>query len=652
MQNLLFMQGQGHLDQGDLQAAMSAFNSYLTRFPDGPHTAAALQRIGLISQQQGDLGAAEAFYTRILSEYPADPAADTARLALIDLMTAQNRYEEAKATATQRLAEDPPAPVRIALVERLVSLHDGDTGVSQSASYLYQLYRLLPAPENASWAEALIQTIDKMNREQITALWDLMDDRRMRSHLMYRYAVVLVLEADYDDALEILNAFQASFPGHPHTPDAANLVEMLSRRLAFTPRTVGCLLPLSGAYEAYGRRALNAIEFALSAQPHGEGIAPIRLVVRDTASREQVAVQAVKELHQAGVGLILGPITTAPAAVSQAQQLAIPIIAFTQRPEITQAGDFVFRHFITPQSQVKTLIGYFSKELGLTDYAIMYPEENYGRTFMTAFWDEVLNQGGRMVGVESYSPEQTDFADTIKKLVGTYYPVPAELQARPVVQVEESPYFRDTSEGDPIDHLETLLPDPITRLSGLFHQDPDQDRIKGPALGRRSVEEQDRPVTDFDVLFIPDSPQMAGLILPQLAYYDVKQIYTVGTNLWHAQQLIDMTRKYAQNAVLVDGFYQDSDQAHVQRFVKSYTSIYGRKPGIIEAFAFDTASFVFSLLHQNDIHMRHELRDALKQMMFEQGVTGPTAFGPNGESIKRMTLLRIKGRRFVEIPRP
>ena len=52
--------------------------------------------------------------------------------------------------------------------------------------------------------------------------------------------------------------------------------------------------------------------------------------------------------------------------------------------------------------QVKTLVSYAVEKLGLNTFAILYPDENYGKTFMNLFWDEVIANGGKVVGVESY----------------------------------------------------------------------------------------------------------------------------------------------------------------------------------------------------------------------------------------------------------
>ena len=559
------------------------------------------------------------------------------------------RQGEAIAAAQEMLASVPDMETRRQVWQRLARQYAQANSTADAAAYIYLLYKSAPEKEKGQWAGQLQETIGRLNDEDIQKLWDQMDDPMARSYLMYRHATLQVVAENYDQALEILTAFVRAYPEHPYVGDAKSIIVTLQDRLRFIPRTLGCLLPLSGTYKLYGQLALNGIELALSLQPKGEEVQPVKLVIKDSASEEGTAVQAVRDLAAAGVGAIIGPIATAPAAAQEAQRLNIPIVTFTQKPDITAIGDFVFRNFITPQSQVRTLVSYFVNSVGLRDFAILYPRESYGQTFMKLFWDEVIRQGGRVVGVEAYDTQQTDFAATIRKLTGTYYSLPKELQMRSKVVVEEDPYFENRA-GSP-ERLDDILSDPVSRLTGLYFQDPDQDRVKGPALGRRRTAEEPDPIVDFDVLFIPDAPKAAALVLPQLAYYDVRDIYLAGTNLWHSPQLIELAKDYAQNSVMVDGFFNESTSPPVRQFVEAYKAIYDSEPGILEAFAFDTARFMLSILSQADIQYRHILRDAMLQAFQVDGVTGPTSFAPNGEVLKSLSLLRIKGDRFLEIPR-
>jgi ABC-type branched-subunit amino acid transport system substrate-binding protein len=395
---------------------------------------------------------------------------------------------------------------------------------------------------------------------------------------------------------------------------------------------------------------LNGVELALSQISYGETAPAIKIVVMDTASQNFRAVKGVKKLAAARVAAIIGPIVTSSAAAQEAQRLGIPMVTFTQKPDIATIGDCIFRHFITPQTQVDTLSDYLFEDLGLRHFAIMYPRETYGQTFMELFWDALIRRQATLTGVEAYDPQLTDFADTIKKLVGTYYPIPKDLRNPPLIWVADSPYLDHRMETTGV--LEEIFPDPLIRLSGLYGQDSVRHGSKGSDAGTRAGEdEQLQPRVDFDALFIPDAPNKVGLILPQLAFYDVKDIYLVGTNLWHSEQLIEMTKEFAQNALMVDGFFKDSQSTTVQAFVQDYKALYRKDPGVIEAFAYDTAHVIFSLLNRPDLRSLTDMRFALQQSLTLQGATGPLYFADTGEAIKRLSLLRIKDGRFFEIDR-
>jgi len=646
----LFLEGEEALSRKDLDSAQPIFTNYLGQYPEGRFAPDAWQLIGRIYAQRGEDGPAEAFYRRAMTLFPQSPAADRARLGVADLYVKSNRIPEAIDLCHEALANGPEMNLRIDIWQRLAHLYQVTGDSADATLYAYLIYKNIPAPEDEVWMAHLQESVTRLDPQAIDAIWDRIEDRQIRGFLIYRYATAEIEHHNYAAALEVLSAFRGAFPGHPFDQAAAEWIRQLTERLHFEPYTVGCLLPLSGAYETYGRRALNAVEMALSLIQTGETALPVRLVVKDTASEDDIAVQGVRDLEQAGAGVIIGPIAAASAAASEAQRLNIPIVTFTQKTGITEVGDFVFRHFISPHDQVRTLVDYFVHHLYLRNFAIMYPRESYGATFMALFWDEVTRQGGRVVGAEGYDPQQTDFAVTIQKLVGTHYEVPSDLRAKPVVQVESHPYYHRRSVS--AENLSDVLSDPVTRLTGLFFQDPDQDRVKGPAIGRITPEDRKQSNVDFDVLFIPDAPKATGLILPQLAYHDVEDIYLVGTNLWHSQQLIDMSWQYAQDAVMVDGFFKESASEAVRGFVETYRSIYGHEPGVMEAFAFDTTNLILTLMARGRIEMRQDLRDAMKDIYLARGVTGATAFANNGEAIKRLSLLRIKGDKFVEIALP
>jgi branched-chain amino acid transport system substrate-binding protein len=162
-------------------------------------------------------------------------------------------------------------------------------------------------------------------------------------------------------------------------------------------------------------------------------------------------------------------------------------------------------------------------------------------------------------------------------------------------------------------------------------------------------EEEPEAIVDFDAIFIPDSPKTAGLIIPQLAFYDIKGVYLLGTNLWHSDELIKMATTYVQGAIMPDGFFAESSESVVQDFVKAFEEAYEEKPGFIEAVVYDSAMMVFRVLIKPDLHFKSELKNELLNLTDFSGVTGPTHFDENGEAQKQLYLLQIRGKKFVEL---
>jgi len=248
-----------------------------------------------------------------------------------------------------------------------------------------------------------------------------------------------------------------------------------------------------------------------------------------------------------------------------------------------------------------------------------------------------------------YEPEQTDFADLIKKLVGLYYEVPDDLKTD--LDMSAANLLANPRSARPPIDLDAIYSPVARQLVGLYAAVPVScKKRRGILFDEAYAEEQEpQPIVDFDALFIPDAPQKAGLIIPQLAFNDVEGIYLLGTNLWHSPTLIDMSREYVQGAIMADGFFAESRNSAVQQFVKDFEKIYGEKPGVIEATTYDTASILFMLLGRDDIRFRSALRKALMQVDHFPGVTGLTSFDDLGEARKVPYLLRVKGDRFIEL---
>ncbi len=141
------------------------------------------------------------------------------------------------------------------------------------------------------------------------------------------------------------------------------------------------------------------------------------------------------------------------------------------------------------------------------------------------------------------------------------------------------------------------------------------------------------------------------MILPQLAYNDAKNMYLVGTNLWHHKSLLKDAKGYNKNAVISDGFFNKSQNPVVIEFTDKFESMFDIKPKFLEAISYDTASMLLTFAMDEYIDSREQLKDSLQGRRIFEGVTGNTIFDENGIAHRQLFLITVKNGKFVEIIR-
>jgi ABC-type branched-subunit amino acid transport system substrate-binding protein len=377
----------------------------------------------------------------------------------------------------------------------------------------------------------------------------------------------------------------------PYRPEAVGLWEQLTGQ-SWLQRAVGVLLPLSGRFATFGELVRRGMDLALEMRQEG-GKRPVRFLYRDTGADATLSAQAVLELAEGErVLAIIGPLTgsDAQAAATQAQQLALPLLALSQKEGLPETGDHIFRESLTSRQQVKALVRYAMEDRQLTSFAILSPENRLGREMVELFAREVADRGGRVVARQSYAENVTDFRRQIKLLKG------------------EDPQAPESA-------------DAASRAKPL----------------------------PFEALFIPDDTDRIGLIAPQLAFYGIERLPLLGTNGWNSPDLVRLAGRFVEGAVFVDGFYRHSPYPFVQEFVNRYFAKYGEEPSILGAQGYDAAGILLTLLARSDIRTREELRLALAQLRDYPGVTGATSFTPQGDSEKVLFLLQVQNGDIVQI---
>jgi ABC-type branched-subunit amino acid transport system substrate-binding protein len=426
-----------------------------------------------------------------------------------------------------------------------------------------------------------------------------------------------------EEAREIIKSIIESASDEEWKVKAQEVMQRIDYGPKVTPNSIGCLLPLSGPFAMYGEEVLRGIELGFDIfQERDATLESMELIIRDTAGDPGKGVEIIEEFtEQQKTFVTIGPLVTkvAEGAVQKAQEAGMPIITFSQSEDITSKGEMVFQNCLTPEDQLRSLLNKVVYEMGLARFAILYPDNSYGRYFMNKFWGEAEFRGGIITAVESYNPQDTDFAVQIKKMAGLFYP-------RPEPDIEEI----EVSEAP-----EKVLEEPEEALEG-----------------EGEDEKEPEPIIDFDAVFIPDSHERVALIAPQLAYHDVVGVTLLGTNLWNSPELIGIAGKYVNGAIFPADFFYGSGYIGVDDFVEKYKSIFGRNPGFLAAVGYDTIRIIKEILKEKDrtIKTREDFRLSLTEERNYNSVTGPMFFDHQRRATRDPLLLTVRGRHFLPLP--
>lgn len=356
---------------------------------------------------------------------------------------------------------------------------------------------------------------------------------------------------------------------------------------------LGCILPLSGRFADYGKRALKTLILAGGFFDHTRR-SNITLLIEDSHSRPEIARAAVEKLVRNGAIAIIGPLSSdeAKEAVAEAERLKVPLLSLTQAEGITDAGNFIFRNFLTAASQIESLVKFAMDEMQLRKFAVLYPDDSYGQDIMTRFYLEVKKRNGKIVWADTYNPDQDKFKESIDKL--------------------------------------TLMTG--TALPG----------DKAPGSGMPGS-------YDFEALFIPASTPALLKIIPELASHGIPGSCLLGLNSWNSRELLAPWGNYLDGSVFTDGFHEAGDSPEVIEFVGKFRKAYGAAPDVMEAEIYDTAEMALRILQGNTDLTRDTFRQALLSLNAYPGVTGKTSFMGTRDARKDAVILMVDERKVIQL---
>jgi len=631
--------------ESDPAAAREAFEQLMATWPDGPLVGDAEFALGEIAREQGDVETALLHFHRVVEEHAASDRADVARIRIGQIEYARGNAAGARSimggARLNRLSGDES-------VEAYRLLADV---APDPVARLRWLSRLREETADESAIDAIDTEIDvvlvALDEQDLERAAGQLGDRVPAARIQLARAELALDAADLETAREALERADQLSLSPRYKPRYAAAAERLRLReegptevaklptFAGAMRSnppdavamsggVGVVLPLTGPFAGFGEESLKGVLLAAGVfAPPGATAANVRVIVRDSGGNPEWAAAAVRDLAEYDfVSAIVGPLLSSEseAAAKVAEAQAVPLIALTAREEIAQDRPHVFRLRTRPVEDAQILVDR-ARGRGAKRFAILYRNDAYGRGLRSLFWDAVEESGGRVVGVASYDPQATDFADPIRRLIG--YTLLSKGERRQIAQRGEM--------------LRRARRVPAEEAFELRERAREMVTEDGAALP---------PIVDFDALFIPESHENLVLIAPQLAFHEVVDTQLLGPDGWYHEDLVRLGGKHVEGALFTAHFYPGSHVPYVQEFTSRYEETFGRRPGVFAAQAYDATQLVLVQLARGR-QRRESVRKGVLATEGYPGVSGVITMRADGNAQKRPYLLGVERGRVV-----
>jgi len=623
------------MEPGEKERCISLLEQFSDAHPTDPGADQVALQLGRFYMERGDFSSAYSLFTLFPDQYPKSQRYQDARLYLGICLFYLDKTRDSL-NLLHAMAQDPEAARLLKDVSRYIA-----------ENYL-KFDNFLTALTWFSRVEPLIKEASEKNKLYERVL-QVVVSQGWEPEVMQK-ATILFPDGFFAEAVQLgiaasryhhkqprlaesqLVKLSERHPDDIFTTHIQALRERLYAEGTHSVCTVGCLLPLSGKYGRLGNSVLEALLLGARAFEDHEEKGNIRLLSRDTQGVPAEAVKRLRELaaEEDLIGIV-GPLlaTVAHACAQEAQTLSVPMITLTQREDVARVGDYIFQNGLTARQQVNALVEYTMENLGISSFAILYPDHVYGTRAQDLFTRRVLEMGGDVLSAVSYGEKETDFQEEIGNLVGHEYIT--EMQRREEERKKIN-IFKEKNKN------RSMMPDdPSISQPGENWEEMVSEKMEEPLL------------PPFEALFVPDNYRKVSLIAPHLALFDLEEIILLGTSAWNSDNLVEQAGEYVRNAIFVDGFFAKSAMPHVKDFVEEFMRDFLREPRVFEAQGYDSLLILEQAFLNAMSSDRSRIREELVRMKGYPGLSGSTSFDEDGCAAKQLYLLTVRQNQIQQI---
>jgi branched-chain amino acid transport system substrate-binding protein len=591
----LLDQAEAQFQKKQYEQSAKTVEAFFIQYPASRHRDRGIYRMGEVRFKQRNYGQALSFYKEVIEQFPSSRFIIQSRYKLGLCYFELTEYDLAIANLLDRRKLTDRAQLQRS-AEILASAYMAKEDFLQAIREFSWLSRNAKDGRQRSGYRARVrEIIDHTLSED--DLRTLSREKEYPADLaLLRLSSLLIEQRRYQESVPPSETFLKRFPRHPETLRGEMLLNTGTTNLSSPRYYLAALLPQSGRLAFYGDRVLKGIQLAVHTYNLEHSENRVELLIEDTEGSPDKAVSALKELSSKGIVAAIGPLLTkeALALIPHLEKLKVPVITPAASGEgLGMLSPWLFRNALTNSSQA-TAAALFGLGLNLKNFVILHPDDAYGRNLARLFTNE-LEEKAEILATVAYPSDVRDFGPYIRQIIEI------DLRSRKIV-----------------------IPDDERERKKLFKE----------------------YIPSFDALYIPGHAEKVGLLIPQLAFYNIAGIPMIGSHNWHAPDLIERAERHANGAVFIDGFFPESEDPLIEPVIEAYRSAYQEEPDILAAQAYDAAMMVMSLLRDRK-ETPYAVRDGLLALQDYPGISGTITFPGNGEAEKKLFIIQVVKGKFV-----
>lgn len=364
---------------------------------------------------------------------------------------------------------------------------------------------------------------------------------------------------------------------------------------------VALFFPFSGKNKELGWSLFNSATLSLFENDLNHNIELVLIDSKDTA---QESSKAFKEIINRKIKVVIGPIfsSSIEAIAQDAKDNNIAVISLSNNQQlmgkINKDGG-IFLAGMMPEIQIDKIVNY-AMDRGKFSFAVIAPNNQYGKTITDLFKKIVRNRDGNFITSEFYDSNSKDLDRVVERVINSFS-VPSRLTAG-------------------------------------------KNKLKKDAV----INESDHIYPQ--VILIPESGKILSKIVASIKKQNIdeRDFQIVGTNQWDDVSTLN-------DSNLIGAWFASPENEKFRNFEKAFYQTYSRFPPRISSIAYDTVAVVAELVDRKKgktpmIEDFTNYNNPPKNGF--EGIDGLFRFLPNGLVQRNLAVLGVGSGRFETLEKP